>query len=224
MIEDKARFSTGTCVAADRSMIQRIGACILVSSLAVGCGVGDDELEPLDPNPNKLVCTDAFKVTGTFTADPAWPRPATDPGGEPFTGCWPVGTWNFTVSLDPADDNIQDITGDQQGDRCGRVTGTQPATFDAAYSFTVLRMQDPNGEDTVDDYRLNGSVQEGGKTKWNDKWLYKVKVTEGGGGECEGGLELYSLDGKSYWNLHPMLEGTALTGFGDFHVYQEVQY
>ncbi len=228
MIEDKASFLAGTCVAPDRRMIQRIGACILVSSLAVGCGVGDDDLEPLDPNPNKLVCTDAFKVTGTFVPDPAWPRPTQDPDNmaDPFMGCWPVGTWNFTVSLDPSDENVQDITGDMVADRCGRITGTSPATFDSSYNFVVTRAADPDGgTDYIDDYRLNGSVQEGGRTKWNDKWLYKVKVTAGGGELCEGGLELYSLDGKSYWNLHPALGAdNTLTGFGDFHIYEETQY
>ena len=205
-------------------MIQRIGACILLSSLGVGCGVGDEGVDPIDPNPNKLVCTDAFKVTGSFV--PGTPaRPVTDPEdpASPFTGCWPVGTWNFTVTIDPTDENIQDITGDQVADRCGSVTNTSIATFDASYSFTVNRTADAN-EDWIDSYTLTGSVQEGTKTRWNDKYLYKVKVTEGGNRECIGGLELYSLDGKSYWNLQPAQAGTTINGFGDFHQYQEPQY
>ena len=199
-------------------MIQRIGACILVSFLGVGCGVGDDELEPIDPNPNNLVCTDSFRITGTFV--PGTPaRPTMDPDMplDPFTGCWPVGTWNFTVSIDPSDENIQDITGDKQPDRCGRVAGTSIATFDSGYSFTVTRVQDANGTDFVDDYRVNNLPA--------DKKLYKVKVTEGGGGLCEGGLEIYSLDGLSYWNLHPALNANnTLSGVGDFHIYEEKQY
>lgn len=196
----------------------------MVPLLGVGCGVGDDGdddiIGPPDPNPNGLVCTDAFKVTGTFT--PGTPaRPVLDDEGEPFTGCWPVGTWNFSVTLDPTDENILDVTGDQQPDRCGRVSGTTAAGFDAAYSFSVNRVLEAEGY--VDDYVLTGAVQEGEKWKWNDKYLYRLKVTEGGGGECEGGLELYSLDGKSYWNLKPALTGTELTGFGDFGLYVEPQ-
>lgn len=206
-------------------MIQRIGACILISSLGIGCGVGDDDkLEPLDPNPNRLVCTDAFKVTGSFV--PGTPaRPITDPEdpASPFTGCWPVGTWNFTLTTDPTDENILDITGDKKADRCGSVTSTSIATFDASYSFVVGRVADVN-EDYIDTYTVTGQVPEGVKTLWNDKYVYKLKVTEGGGGECTGGLELYSRDGKSYWNLQPVQTGTSITGFGDFHLYEESQY
>jgi hypothetical protein len=196
-------------------MIKRLGACLLLSVFGVGCGVGDD----VDPNnPNGLVCTDAFKLTGTFT--PGTPgRDADSP-----TGCWPVGKWTFTATLDPTNDNIQDITGDQMPDRCGSVGDTKIATFDSQYEFEVIRTKDPTGDDWVDSYALTGAQEGGPKTAWNDKFLYKLKVTEGGGGECEGGLELYSKDGKSYWNLHPMQEGTTINGFGDFHLYKEKQY
>jgi hypothetical protein len=203
-------------------MIHRVGACLFVSFFAVGCGVGDDDVLPNDPNPDNLVCTDAFKVTGSFVAGTP-ERPITDPENptDPFTGCWPVGTWNFTASLDPGDENVVDITGDQVGDRCGAVGGTQAATFDASYSFTVNRTDD--GDGWVDSYVLNGAVQEGEQWRWNDKLLFRLKVTEGGGGECEGGLELYSADGKSYWNLKPALTGNAISGFGDFKLYEESQ-
>ncbi|HWO21088.1 MAG TPA: hypothetical protein VNO30_20110 [Kofleriaceae bacterium] len=205
-------------------MINRVGAFILVSTLGVGCGVGDDaKVEPIDPNPNGLVCTDAFKITGTFT--PGTPaRPTVDPEDPtvPFTGCWPFGTWNFTVTRDPLEDNIQDITGDAKGDRCGAVSGTQIATFDASYSFIATRTPDPNS-DFIDSYSLAGQTVQGGKTFWNDKYLFKLKVTEGGGGECEAGIELYDRGGTNYWNLHPSLKGTTINGFGDFGLYEEPQ-
>jgi hypothetical protein len=203
-------------------MINRVGSFVLVSILGVGCGVGDDaKVEPIDPNPNNLVCTDAFKITGTFTAGlPA--RPLTDAEGAPFTGCWPYGTWNFTVTRDTSEENIQDITGDQKGDRCGAVPATQAATFDASYSFTVTQQPDAN-VDFIDIYTLAGQTVSGGKTFWNDKVVFKTKVTEGGGGECEAGIELYDRSGTSYWNLHPALTGNTVSGFGDFGLYEDAQ-
>lgn len=207
-------------------MIHRVGACVFVSLLASGCGVGDEDEFALD----QAVCTDAFKVTGSLTPDPANPRPITDPNSpdpnnpDPFTGCWPVGTWNFTVTIDPSDENINDVDGDQMGDRCGTVSGTKAATFDASYSFTVSRLKEGmDGQGPEDSYALNGAVQEGDKFRWNDKYLSRLKVTEGGGGECEGGLELFSTDGKSYWNLKPALTGTTITGFGDFKLFVKPQ-
>jgi hypothetical protein len=202
-------------------MIQRLGACILVSFVAAGCGVGDDEEFALD----QAVCTDAFKATGSLVPDPTMPRPIQDPNNpaDPFTGCWPVGTWNFTVSLDPSNDNINDVDGDQVGDRCGSVSNTQAATFDASYSFTVKRAEGMDGQGPEDSYILNGAVQEGDQWRWNDKVLFRLKVTEGGGGECEGGLELFSADGKSYWNMKPALTGTTITGFGDFKLFNKPQ-
>jgi hypothetical protein len=197
-------------------MSHRVGAFILVSLFGVGCGVGDDNVEPNDPNPEGIVCTDAFKITGTFT--PGTPtRDADTP-----TGCWPVGTWTFTASLDPTDTYVRDITGDMKPDRCGQVAKTAPATVDASYSFVVNRTQDPNGTDWVDSVTLTGAAPSGAHTVWNDKVLYKLSITEGGGLDCEGNLELYSSDGKSYWNLHPMqADGQPLSGFGDFTLYTD---
>jgi hypothetical protein len=196
-------------------MIQRVGACILGSLFAVGCGVGDDGGGiPENKNPNGLVCTDAGTITGTFTAG----TPVQPPD---VSGCWPVGTWTFTVALDPADDNVLDITGDDQPDRCGRVSGTNAAVFDASYSFVVNRTMTEDGWD--ESYVLTGAVQDGERYKWNDKLLYRLKVSEGGGGDCEGGLELYSLDGKSYWNLKPSQLGAVLSGVAEFALYEESQ-
>jgi len=187
-----------------------------MSLFGTGCFIGGDDFDKGNPNPEGIVCTDAFKVSGSFA--PGTPvRDADSP-----TGCWPVGTWTFTVSIDPTDENVQDITGDKKPDRCGSVAQTSIATFDASYSFRVDRTQDPNGDDWVDSYTLIGSSPSGGHTVWNDKVLYKISVTEGGGLDCEGNLELYSADGKSFWNLHPMqADGQPLQGFGDFVLYKE---
>lgn len=193
-------------------MMQRAGAFIAIAILGAACGVGDEEdLVPVDPNPAKMVCTDSFKITGTFTAGTPM-RDADSP-----TGCWPVGTWTFTVALDPTDDNVLDITGDQKPDRCGAVSGTRAATFDASYNLVVTRVDD--GDGWVDTLAINGAA--GGR--WNGKTVYRLKVTEGGGGECEGGIELYSPDSLEYWNMKPSLAGTVLSGFGDYALYEEPQ-
>jgi hypothetical protein len=202
-------------------MFQRLGAFLFLSSLlGVGCGVGDD-------SGDTPLCAEAFTVTGTFA--PGTPaRPATAPSPDetgtfpPFTGCWPVGTWTFSVAIDTTGATLQDFNGDGVNDRCGEVSDTKVATFESSYSFVVNRTDDAK-EDYIDSYTLTGAAVSGEHTIWNDKVLYKLKVTEGGSAECEGGLELYSQDGKSYWNLHPTQGGTTIGGTGDFFVYKNNQ-
>ena len=198
----------------------------MISFLAVGCSVDGDEFEKPNPNPTKLVCSDSFRITGTFAESANPPRPIDTDTGLPITGCWPVGKWTFTVALDPTDDSILDLTGDDQADRCGKVAGTSAATFDARYSFDVTRTNVvfPDGSEGFEEkYVLEGAVPDGNFSRWNDKIFYRLKVTEGGGGLCEGGLELYSMDKTSYWNLHPAQTGTVLSGDGDYALFQEPQ-
>lgn len=191
----------------------------MISTVAVGCGVGD-ETTPIDPNPLAMACTDGFKVTGTFTA--STPRPAD------VEGCWPAGTWTFQLALDPTDDQILDITGDQLPDRCGRVAGTTAATFESSYSFTVTRTDD--GDGYVDSYAMAGGSfaskcanDDGSPT--SGACVFRLKVSEGGGGECEGGLEIYSADRTEHWNLKPSQTTgvTALTGQGEYTKYTSPQ-
>lgn len=205
-------------------MMRRLGAC-LVMSLAIGCGVGGDDgggdLDPIDPNPNKLTCSDGFKVSGSFTQTED--RPAD------VEGCWAIGEWKFTASRDTTDDNVLDITGDKQPDRCGSVAGTAAATADPTYTLVVTRIVEPSPtpdpEVLIEDYKLEGQTESGGNRMWNGKVLARMKVTEGGGGECSGAVELYSTDGKQYWNMRPDLssDGTTLTGFGQYMAYEESQ-
>lgn len=205
------------------AMMQRLGAFLFLSSLlGVGCGVGDD-------SGDTPVCSDSFTVTGSFVPNASMPRPATLPGTEaennvpqPFTGCWPVGTWNFTVALNSSADTLQDLNGDGAADQCGKVSGTQAATVDASYSFVVDRMTDPV-KDYVDSYSLAGATQSGNDLIWNDKIVYRLGVSEGGSGECEGGIEIFSKDAKRFWNLHPTLTGNKIEGTGDFFQYQSSQ-
>ena len=197
-------------------MAQKAGACVIFSVLvATGCGVGgDDGTVAIDENPLEIQCTDAFKVTGTFT--PSSARPAE------VAGCWPAGTWTFSLSLDPTDDNILDVTGDMLPDRCGRVAGTQPATFKQSYSFIVTRTDD--GDGFVDAYAMNGGGFAADCSQAGD-CIARLKVSEGGGLECEGGLEIYSADRKQYWNLKPeqATGQAAIQGFGEYTQYNVAQ-
>jgi hypothetical protein len=193
-------------------MAQKVGACVIFSVL-VGCGVGGGEGgESIDENPLGIECTDAFKITGTFT--PSTARPVD------VAGCWPAGTWTFSVTLDPTDDNILDVTGDMLPDRCGKVAGTQPATFKQSYSFTVTRTDD--GDGYVDSYTMSGISNDCAQP---GECLARLKVSEGGGLECEGGVEIWNADRKQYWNLKPeqATGQSALQGFGEFTQYVEAQ-
>jgi hypothetical protein len=203
------------------AMIQRLGAFLLLSSvLGVGCGVGDDSGEtPL--------CSEPVTVTGTFApGTPARPTMDSTPDETgaypPFTGCWPFGKWTFSVAVNPAPEAQQDFNNDGAPDRCGEVSDTKAATFEPSYSFDVTRTADAQ-QDFVDTFTLGGSTQDGARTLLNDMVLFKLKVGEGGSLECEGSLELFSKDGKSYWNLHPAQGGTKIEGNGDFYQYKTSQ-
>ncbi len=196
-------------------MAQRAGTCVVFSMLLAACGVGgDDGVKPTDPNPLEIACTDAFTVTGTFTASTA--RPAD------VAGCWPAGTWTFSLALDPTDDNILDITGDGMPDRCGRVAGTAAASFESNYSFTATITDD--GDGYVTNYAMNGGGFAADCTQ-TGKCIYRLKVTEGGDRECEGGIEIFNADRTESWNLHPTQAtgSTTLEGSGDFVKYVNPQ-
>jgi hypothetical protein len=48
----------------------------------------------------------------------------------------------------------------------------------------------------------------------------RVKVTSGGSGLCEGGVTIFSTDGKTVWNLKPNLfADNTLGGQGEYEVY-----
>jgi hypothetical protein len=174
------------------------GACLLI--LFAGCGVGDDSdldppIEPIDPNPNRMVCSEGFTVRGTWAAGtPA--RPLDEP-----TGCWPVGTWTFTATIDPQYE-AADLDGDAVGERCGQVPGTSAPTLEPSYSFTVNRVD--NGDGWEESYIFNGE----------EARLFRIKVSEGGAKECEGQLELLSPDDKQLWSFKPN-QGVALDDNGN---------
>jgi hypothetical protein len=193
------------------------------------CGVDDGgKTETVNPNPLAIQCTDAFKVTGTFTASTARPtdNPSTPNVDEAVLGCWPAGTWTFSLALDPGNENILDINGDKLPDRCGQVAGTAAATFKQSCSFTVTRADDGNGY--VDAYTVNGGGFAADCSQAGE-CVARLKVSEGGARECEGGFEIYSADRKEYWNLKPEQASApapnagGLDGVGEYTRYNAPQ-
>ncbi|MBS1122304.1 MAG: hypothetical protein H6Q90_4532 [Deltaproteobacteria bacterium] len=191
----------------------KVGSLVLLSGMLIGaCGVGDDSSGGgggdggADPNPNRYKCTAAFTTQGTWTeGQPV--RPVEVP-----TGCWPVGTWTFTATVDDAQE-VVDITGDGVGDRCGTVPGTTAPSVDASYSFRVDRVDDPASDGWVESYAYLGDMAT----------FNKVSVSEGGVGDCEGDLELLSVDKKELWVLHPAQTGTTIVGTGEYTLYLDPQ-
>jgi hypothetical protein len=172
-----------------------LGACVVGEGDA---GDPDDIIGPGTPdNPNAVRCSSGFKTTGQFTQSA--PRPTVnEPGdprqGEPIQGCWPVGTWTFTVTHDP-DAEALDADGDGVGDKCGDVPGTSLPALESSYSFTVTRVEDADAGGVVEQYEYNGSSPN----------FFSVKVTEGGGGDCQGGMEFASADRTSWWHFNPTI-------------------
>jgi hypothetical protein len=213
--------------------MRNAGAYLFASVLLLGaCGVGDEGTNSSDPdpNPNRLKCSAALITTGTFQESLTNPRPIDPlgPDGEagtaddnsPVGGCWPVGTWTFTATIDPAAE-VLDITGDGIGDRCGEVPGTQAPALEASYSFSVERTDDPNNDGLVETYTYLGSSPD----------FFTVKVSEGGSGDCEGIMEFKSADAKEWWTFNPQICTSAscnpvtntITGSGDFTFYLDSQ-
>lgn len=108
------------------------------------------------------------------------------------TGCWPVGTWTFTASI------------------ADNACPTAPAIL-PSYRFTVGRIEGADMQGWVDTYSWAGDPAS----------VRRLKVTEGGGGDCEGGLELFSADGTEFWNMKPAQEGGVLSGVGEYSKYNE---
>lgn len=126
----------------------------------------------------------------TFTTTGSWTAAAPTRPADVPTGCWPVGTWTFTAKVDT--------------NECAATPSVLPS-----YSFKVDRAvnPDPNMDiGYVESYIWLGE----------QALLYKLSVSETGSG-CEGGLQLYSVDGLEYWNMKPhLLENGTIDGFGEY--------
>jgi|SRR5215510_1640904 len=137
--------------------------------------------------PLGIICNATFKTNGTFTLGQAQPADV--------SGCWPIGTWTFTVTLDT--------------NQC-----QPPPTLLPSYSFQVDAVADVDGNLSYQYTYLTDPTSH-----------FRLKVSGDGGGLCQGSLELYSPDGKQYWNLKPSLEtGNVLDGFGEYALYDSDQW
>ncbi len=174
-------------------MARTCGAFVLLGSLVLGaCGVGDEAAESDDRNEQLgIVCNATFKTTGTW-APTAPTRPADN------TGCWPVGTWTFTATIDE--------------NECANAPALLPQ-----YQFKVERAVNP---DPLKDDGLEETVTWLGA---NTVKVRKVDVSEIASG-CQAGVELFSMDGKQFWNMRPHLapNGT-MDGFGEYALYDSDQ-
>ena len=172
-----------------------------ISLLLIGaCGVGDDggPTGPTDPR----LCNTEFNLTGTYAVGMAPPdlvnndtqQPPAD-GVPDIQGCWPTGMWTFTAAV---------TTNDTMTPDCSPAPNVPQQV-----QFRVDFVSDPN--DPTYTYTLLAPT--GFK-----KTI--VKISQGGGGLCEGQVELYSEDGKETFNFHPILnvfnQNGPLAGQGEF--------
>jgi hypothetical protein len=214
------------------AVMWKAGALITSAMLFGACGVGDEGDDPgSDLNPNRLKCSAAMTTSGSFQESTTNPRPndPLGPDGQMGTaddnttkigGCWPVGVWTFTAAVDTTAE-VVDITGDGVGERCGEVSGTQPPALEASYSFRVDRTEDPDSDGLVETYAYLGSSAN----------FFSIKISEGGGGDCEGIVEFKSADAKQWWTFNPNICTSAncappsntITGSGDFTTYLDPQ-
>jgi hypothetical protein len=178
-------------------------ATFAASIALAACGVGEDNTDPLDPlERDVILCRAAFKTNGSF--EPGVPERPLDPETNlPITGCWPVGIWTFTAAVDPDRTN-------QEETPC---TGDQIPSVLPEYKFRVDRTENEEAGGLVESYEYLG----------DEAMLFRLKVSEGGGGECEGGLELFNVENTQYWNMKPALTQTVITGFGEYALYKVAQ-
>ena len=175
--------------------MNKAGTLFAAAVLLGACGVGDPEGPPAetDDRDEKLGIICNAELALTGTFAPGTPG---RPAETP-TGCWPVGTWTFTASM--------------RTNECE----TTPAQLATTYSFRVDRVEDTSttGNGGYDEtYTWLGTGQ-----------AFRLKVSEGGGGECEGGLELYNSTGTEWWNFKPSQKGTQITGFAEYALYDSDQ-
>jgi hypothetical protein len=178
----------------------------LLSLSLSACGVGDNDMPDLPMTPEPRVCSSTLAITGTFTIGAAVPDEVNNdtqlpPGdGMPdFTGCWPTGTWLFNLAV-------------------GENSCETPPVPLAEYRFRTDYVDDAMGEPQYEYTLLAPQLTTN----------FRLKVSSGGGGLCEGILEIYSPDGLESWNLHPALNSFnmsgPLSGEGEYALWTESQY
>lgn len=181
----------------------RMKLLVLPSLVLIGaCGVGDEGPTPNNTQAAERLCTDTYSLAGNFTLGMASPDRVNNdtqqapPDGIPdIEGCWPVGTWTFTLT--------------RTGGDCS------PAPTLPSIAFDVDFVDDPI-EPGYMEILTSPSIAD-----------HRLHISQGGGGLCEGGLELYSADGKEVFNLHPTLDvfntSGPLAGAGEFSRFSKNQ-
>lgn len=160
------RFALGACLA-----FSLLPSCVPDPSSETGTGL-------------KKLCEAQLRVQGSFTESRERPQDV--------DGCWPVGTWTFSATLDDPTE--------------GTEACPEPPSLLPEYRFEVMR-----DDDDVETYKYLTDPE---------YTRVRVKVTSGGGGLCEGGLELYSQDGSKVLNFKPGLQADkTIRGFGEYEVY-----
>ena len=160
-----------------------IGAC---DAGSVGPGNGPDAGSGRD-QPLGILCNATFKTTGTYVQTMAQPAEV--------GGCWPVGTWTFTASIDT--------------DQC-----QPPPALLPSYEMDIGAVADVDGNW---DYTYTFATDPTAHVR--------MKASGDGGGICTGSVEIYSADGKQYWNFKPALEvGNVLDGEGEYALYDSDQW
>ncbi|MGE0550978.1 MAG: hypothetical protein AB7O24_00420 [Kofleriaceae bacterium] len=180
-------------------VLKPAGLCLLVG-VGLGACVGEAPLPDTNMNPEDVVlCRAVFKVTGAVTEAP--PRPIDEESGQPITGCWGKGVWTFTAELNAEETAAEDPA----------CTGSDlPEQLAAEYKFRVTEVDADDGSGKAETYEWLG----------DQAMLYRLKVSEGGGGECEGGVQLYRDDNRGYYNFKPALTGATIDGFGEYALYE----
>ena len=177
-----------------RMRIARLTA-VLGFSLLGACTTGNNA-----PDPTGRLCSTHYTVSGTFMQSTARPADNQD-------GCWPVGTWTFSVAVDTTQDNT-----------CNPAPTPLPM-----YQMEADWVADPNDP---------GQMVETFKYDTDPSVLNHVSVTEGGVimggngsgfGACAGELDLWDAACTHVWTLQPEADtydpGGTIQGQGEYSEY-----
>ena len=150
-----------------------------------------------------ILCSTFFASSGTFAPDTANPPPTG------FTGCWPVGSWQFSLTVST------DTTSGGGPDTCAKTGHAQTPL--AMYQFTGTTTLNQDG-DPVQQFSY---TRQPGDPNVNTT----IKVTEDGSGVCQGNLSLYDTTGTKVWILQPELNAdNSITGNAEFDLYGTDQW
>ena len=194
--------------------MQRGAFVLLGLGLFAACGVGDDTPPPHDTTDR--MCQASGTVTGTWTQSLA--DPDLDGDGQPdILGCWDAGVWSFSATVVTNNCNTAPVPlGNYKFSSTYQITptGCTPGSKDAQGNPLCELSSEMYA------YMTDPSIHS------------HVKTTSGGGGICEGELELFSPDGLQVWTFTPVLSsytdanmtGGVVGGQFEFAVYPTDQW